>query len=209
MSIDAFRFEWPTLNSVFRPSVLGRAGVRKVRSDADDASDEAVPSLATKSQIHAYLDAWRNGDKVELERALNNVVDAWRADNGAGGVPVHAHLPLPDTFAKMMAQLARETVPAWRQALVDIVAKLDPGVRTVVSQQMSDLWNRDVPADDRHIDAGNSNGAARDERASDHDAQPCATNFRNSRSGLKLMIGIVSRMRMFIRPHARRSMTTT
>lgn len=67
MSIDAFRFEWPTLNSVFRPSVLGRAGVRKVRSDADDASDEAVPSLATKSQIHAYLDAWRNGDKVELE----------------------------------------------------------------------------------------------------------------------------------------------
>lgn len=170
MSIGSFRFESPPVQGFLRSSVLGRAAARKMRSIVEDASDDAVPSPATKSQMQAYLDAWRNSDKTGLERALNKVVEGWRTDNSAGGVPVHAHLPLPDTFAEVIARLAREEVPG-QGTLADIVAKLDPGIKTLVSQQISDLSNREILGHDRRGGEEDGHGAARDVQAIDHDTR--------------------------------------
>jgi hypothetical protein len=70
-------------------------------SDADVSDDEgqAVPSAATKESIRAAVAALLDGNDVAGEK-IDEVVETWRADNAAGGLGVHQHLPLPNEFAR-------------------------------------------------------------------------------------------------------------
>lgn len=104
----AVRTYLPVFQDQLRTSLLGRATGRKMRNlqqpgAADE--DEAKPSPATDGQVRKFVDAWHVGDDDGLKEAMSKVVQSWRADNAAGGVPVHAHLPLPKDFSQVLARL--------------------------------------------------------------------------------------------------------
>jgi murein DD-endopeptidase MepM/ murein hydrolase activator NlpD len=136
------------------PSVLGRVARSRAYSlqrKSDDDPDEAAPSPATLGQIRAYFDAWRIGDEADQERALDKIVKTWRADNAAGGLPVHAHLPLPGKFAKTVAQLLESGSEVQQRPTVDrFIVKLDPSVRVLITHQLATLMERKLPGVEEH-----------------------------------------------------------
>jgi hypothetical protein len=130
------------------PSDLDRAVARKVRwlpkagAPAEKAGEhDAAHSQATEGYIRAFFDAWEAGDEYAGREALNKVVHQWRADNAAGGVPVHGHLPLPGDFAQSFARLANEASTTMKPAFAALTASLDPGVKRSVALQLADLVN--------------------------------------------------------------------
>lgn len=137
----AARVYLPAFQDQLRTSVLGRAMGRKVRTlhqpgAADE--DEAKPSLATDEHVRKFFDAWDVGDDDGLREAMGKVVQSWRADNAAGGVPVHAHLPLPKGISKVLARLVGETGREAARPFARVITKLDPGGQAVVAQQLND-----------------------------------------------------------------------
>lgn len=132
----------PVFQDQLRTSVLGRATGRKTRNLQEPGAtdeDEAKPSPATDGQVRKFFDAWHTGDDAAQADALSKIVRTWRADNAAGGVPVHAHLPLPTYFAKTLARLVRDTSETVQPAFDRVVTKLDPSAQTFVAQQIAGL----------------------------------------------------------------------
>lgn len=146
----------PMFQDQLRTSVLGRAMGRKMRDlqqpgAADE--DDAKPSPATDGHVRKFFDAWHTGDDAAQSDALNKIVQTWRADNAAGGVPVHAHLPLPTSFAQRLVQ-------SWgdAQTLDEVSARLDPSVRSLVEHQLAHL-TRPTPKSGEPARGGVSNEA--------------------------------------------------
>jgi hypothetical protein len=109
MLSNGIRISWPIHNSALEPTVLGRkARPLNRKMGKNDTVDEAAPSAATRDEMRSYLDAWHIGDESGQRTALNKVIQTWRADNAAGGVPVHGHLPFPGDFAKVVVGLLAE-----------------------------------------------------------------------------------------------------
>ena len=136
----AARVYLPVFHDQLRTSVLGRAMGRKMRNlqqpgAADE--DEAKPSPATDDQVRKFFDAWHAGDDAAQTDALNKVVQTWRADNAAGGLGVHEHMPLPGLFARTMARMLGDTSEAAQPAFGKVIAELDPSVQTLVAQQIA------------------------------------------------------------------------
>jgi hypothetical protein len=71
---------------------------------------------------------------------MSKVVQSWRADNAAGGVPVHAHLPLPKDFATMLGRRLGKSGDGPSPGV--FTEGLDPGVRAMVAQQIATLAGR-------------------------------------------------------------------
>jgi murein DD-endopeptidase MepM/ murein hydrolase activator NlpD len=129
--------DWRGNGAHARQSILGRprrneSGREPVRED----EDEVQRSPATEHHIQSFFDALQAGDMSEQSHALAKIVDAWRADNNAGGLPVYAHLPLPSAFANELAKVA-QSGPDGKSAAQGITAKLEPGARLSVLQQLS------------------------------------------------------------------------
>jgi hypothetical protein len=169
----------PVFQDQLRTSVLGRAIGPKVRTfhQSDAATeDEARRSPATNVQIRKFLDAWHAGDGATQSDALNNIVRTWRADNAAGGVPVHAHLALPKDFAKMLVERVGEPnrlVPGL------LTEGLDVGVRAMVAQQLTEIAERgDVaPAEYRLPDLANAKAEHAQERIPTEANEKSAEHF--------------------------------
>lgn len=131
----------PVFHDQLRTSVLGRAVGRKMRNlqrpgAADE--DDAKPSPATEGQVRKFFDALHTSDDAAQSDALNKIVRTWRADNAAGGVPVHAHLPLPKAFAADLAHLLESAGDDDKSdAATHAVANLDASVRIFVAQQIA------------------------------------------------------------------------
>jgi len=161
----AARVYLPAFQDQLRTSVLGRAMGRKTRNLQQPADeDEAKPSLATHEQIRNFFEARHTGDDAAQTDALNKIVRTWRADNAAGGVPVHAHLALPKDFASTLAEIA--AVDAVSQPSFNRVVKsLDEGVQTLVAQQLvAALKEHSGASYDGQLDGevGGTTGAADD-----------------------------------------------
>jgi hypothetical protein len=154
----AARFDWLVNHDQMRPSVLGRAIGRKALAprtpgETRDDDDDAQRSPATDGEIHAFFDAFHLGDGAGQQEALNKIVRTWRADNAAGGVPVHAHLPLPKAFAADLARLLQQSgADDEPDTTAHAVANLDMSVRTFVAQQiaahMAESLQRDGRSDE-------------------------------------------------------------
>lgn len=151
MSNGSARFDWLWPGNQVSTGALRRAtgnelaAMQKGLAAGEKDTDEARRSRATDNEIRAFLDAWRTGDGAAQKNALNKIVEGWRADNAAGGVPVYAHLPLPKDFARVLARFAGGIDDAaGAPSITSVVAALDPGVRASVAQQIAGLKNRDV-----------------------------------------------------------------
>jgi hypothetical protein len=138
----AARMHLPVFHDQLRTSVLGRSTARKMHnlhgSGAAD-EDEAKPSLATDEHVRKFFDAWRVGDGAAQTDALNKVVQTWRADNAAGGLGVHEHLPLPGLLARSMARMLGDMSEAAQPTLGKVIAELDPSAQTLVAQQIAGM----------------------------------------------------------------------
>ncbi len=131
MSDNAVRVYLPVSHDQHRP--LGRGARRLPRTSVAD-EDEAKPSAATNAHVRTYLEAWATGDEARQNEALNKVVQAWRGDNAAGGVPVHGHMPLPTSFADTLVHILR----AGDETSVErTVAAADASVRPLLKQQLA------------------------------------------------------------------------
>jgi hypothetical protein len=145
----AARAYLPVFHDPLRTSVLGRAMARKTRNlQQPGAADEegAIPSPATGEHVRKFFDAWHVGDDDGLKEAMGNVVQTWRADNAAGGVPVHGHMPLPDEFAEGAAHLLKKDgdIADIGRMLTDI----EPGVKALILKQLGGFMNDNPTAAD-------------------------------------------------------------
>ncbi|MDZ4866521.1 MAG: hypothetical protein SGI91_04300 [Alphaproteobacteria bacterium] len=125
-------------------SLLGRP-VRRLApgaasSDYAHEEDEAVASKETREKMREFISAWNTAGDSEQAQILGELVFNWRGDNAAGGLPVHAHNPLPSEFARTIAGLAAQE--GKQPALEEAVAKLDPPIRTSVVRQIYDWTQR-------------------------------------------------------------------
>ena len=122
------------------------------REPPDDSAGEPQRSAATDQHIETFLDALQNGVHAEQGYIFDKIVNAWRADNAAGGLPVYAHPPLPDVFADHLAATIKQLPEDDRKVhLEGITAKLEPGTRLAVLKQlghaMATLDIMDLPQD--------------------------------------------------------------
>lgn len=125
-------------------SLLGRSAKRRLRSTVDPVrdddsgrNDEPVPSTATSLAIRDYFAAWRADDQSEPSRALRRVVDAWRGDTAASGVPAFAHLPLPGEFARNVSDLTGAIGEARTASFEKSLGDLDSSWRPLVAAQLA------------------------------------------------------------------------
>lgn len=141
-----------------RRNLLEPKPVRRPSRPAETDEEEqggAIPSQRTHQLIDAFFAAQEAGDKDDLARTLNEVIQSWRADNAAGGVPVHGHLPLPSQFAEMVSERLAGLPAAKRgNGLETMLASSDPGARTMTGQQIREvLSTRQAP---RHVALGSA-----------------------------------------------------
>jgi hypothetical protein len=138
-----------------RASVLGRAPRRRLSALGDrppaNEVDQAARSHATEKNIGSFFQGWNAGTEDAQGDALNKIVRSWRADNAAGGVPVHGHLPLPNEFAQTLADIMGEAGARGRELFDGIVGKADPDARTLVAQQIAALIEQ-TPPERRELD---------------------------------------------------------
>ena len=127
---------WDATSSLSRTRRKPPPGAPTREPPANDA-DAPQRSRATDHHIQTFIDAQQNGDHAEQGYIFNNIVNAWRADNAAGGLPVYAHPPLPDIFADHLAATIKKLPENDRNAhLEGITANLEPGTRLSVLQQL-------------------------------------------------------------------------
>lgn len=100
-------------------------------------------SARTQESIAAYLAADENEDAISRAYAMDNVIEANRADHIMSGIPLHAHNPLPDEFAKQMAGSLAEMASDRRSlSLTRILDATRPDRRPVVRNQLSEALSR-------------------------------------------------------------------
>ncbi len=139
-----------------RQSILGRPRPKEAGRELDgEDEDEVQRSPATEHHIRSFFDALQAGNTSEQSHALAKIVDTWRADNNAGGLPVYAHQPLPSGFANELAKVV-QSGPDGKPAAEGITAKLEPGARLSVFQQVREavsnqVRNASAPQPDRPL----------------------------------------------------------
>lgn len=127
-----------------RESILSRArrkplGGSPVRERVPGDDDEALRSAETRHRIQSFYDVLQGGDEAEQARVLGKIIESWRADNAAGGLPVYAHRPLPQDFARDLAGIFK-TPGAEGKATADAIAvRLEPGTSAALMQQIAAL----------------------------------------------------------------------
>lgn len=185
----------PAFQDHLRPSVLGRAVGRKMRTltnppphgDGED-DDEAPRSPATDAHMRAFFDAWSEGDEEGQKSALGNVVESWRADNAAGGVPVYGHLTLPRDFADQLKRLASDSSDKearWSPAT--ILHGLSEGVQTAVARQLAvGQPTSRLVTDFTVVDGSSPGGTA---ALMDRGSPRFGTAFRDEQGALRIAAG--------------------
>ena len=150
MFSHAVKYDWRLHKTGLRSSVLGSAPTTSTRQFAqDDASDDEVTrSARTDQEMRTYLRARPTRDEAADSDLLNRIVASWRADNAAGGVAAHAHMPLPRSFVDVLVQSLGDANEAERTPMFDnLVRKFEPSVRTLVAQQIAGQMDRYAPLD--------------------------------------------------------------
>ncbi|MFM9863669.1 MAG: hypothetical protein ACKVRO_08680 [Micropepsaceae bacterium] len=127
--------DWTANGSPSRQSILGRPRRKDGREYPEANEDEVLRSRTTDHHIQTFFDALEAGDESEQSHALAKIVQSWRADNNAGGLPVYAHLPLPSAFANGLANLTRSGQNG-KPATEGVTARLEAGARVSVLQQL-------------------------------------------------------------------------
>ena len=125
--------DWRSNGALSRQSILGRPHRKDGRERPNE--DEVLRSRATEHHIQTFFGALEVGDESEQSHTLAKIVQSWRADNNAGGLPVYAHLPLPSAFANELANVVHSGLDG-KPAAEGITAKLEPGARLSVLQQL-------------------------------------------------------------------------
>ncbi len=129
-----------------RQSILGRPRRKQEGRDPhSEDTDEVQRSPATDHHIQTFFDALEAGDTSEQSHALGKIVQSWRADNNAGGLPVYAHPSLPNAFANSLAQLIHSNTDS-KSAAEGVATKLEPGARISMFQQLRDIARKQVPS---------------------------------------------------------------
>ena len=144
----AVRAYLPAFEDHLRLSVLGRKPLAKsgTSSNVSREGDE-LRSPTTDRLMRTFIDAWRMGDEDGQKALLDKIARSWRADNAVGGVPVHAHLPLPSGFASIVAELLRSRP----NAVASVIGKdLDPSIRMLMDQQIKGL-SKDKDLEGQHL----------------------------------------------------------
>lgn len=131
--------DWRANGAHARQSILGRPRRKDEGREPDgEDEDDVKRSPATEHHIQTFFDALQAGDTAEQSHALAKIVDTWRADNNAGGLPVYAHQPLPNAFAKSLGEVMRSAPnPEGKSMMASLATKLEPGARLSVSQQLA------------------------------------------------------------------------
>lgn len=142
MFSHATKYNWRLHGDRLRSTLLGAAR-RNLHHLRASEEDEVIRSAETEREIRAYLQARTAGDPAAEATTLNNVVRKWDADNAAGGVGIHARLPLPTSFAAELARQFGDATGAEQDPMFDdLIKKFDPSVRTLVAQQIGAQMSR-------------------------------------------------------------------
>lgn len=175
-------------------SILNQSKRRKVQAGkAFEDTDEAPHSGATSEHMQRFFDALQHDDEHEQHHAFGKVVEAWRADKAAGGLPVYAHAPLPNIFANAVVHAMRNVPGATERVLADgISARLEPGIRSAVLKQLGETtkaqaldamrqtWKAGASAEPRSLFERARNGDAESVGGS---LNPTTLEFRPDRDG--------------------------